>query len=118
LFASIAVRLATANDREALERPAELDWAETPSGSTLVGERLERPVAALSLSDGRVIADPFVATADLVVRLRLERGSSRSGVLDAAESEALMPATTTQPTPARHRPQASHQPNGTRRHPS
>jgi hypothetical protein len=71
LLASIAVRLATANDREALERLAALDSTEPPRGSTLVGELLKRPVAALSLSDGRVIADPFVATADVVALLRL-----------------------------------------------
>ena len=71
LFASIAVRPATANDREALERLAALDSTEPPRGSTLVGELLQRPVAALSLSDGRVIADPFVATADIVALLRL-----------------------------------------------
>ena len=70
-FASIAVRPATANDREALERLAALDSTEPPRGSTLVGELLQRPVAALSLSDGRVIADPFVATADIVALLRL-----------------------------------------------
>jgi hypothetical protein len=71
LFASIAVRLATAKDREALERLAALDSAEPPSGATLVGELLQRPVAALSLTDDRVIADPFVATADVVALLRL-----------------------------------------------
>ena len=70
-FASIAVRLATANDREALERLASLDSTEPPRGSTLLGELLQRPVAALSLRDSRVIADPFVATADVVALLRL-----------------------------------------------
>jgi hypothetical protein len=71
LFGSIEVRLATANDGEALERLAALDSADPPRGSTLVGELLQRPVAALSLSDGRVIADPFVETADVVALLRL-----------------------------------------------
>jgi hypothetical protein len=36
-----------------------------------VGERDGRPVAAVSLSDGAVIADPFVATADVVALLQL-----------------------------------------------
>jgi hypothetical protein len=71
LFAPIAVRLATANDREALERLAALDSTEPPKGSTLVGELRQRAVAALSLSDGRVIADPFVATADVIALRRL-----------------------------------------------
>jgi hypothetical protein len=78
LLASIAVRLATANDRGALERLAALDSTEPPRGSTLVGELLQRPVAAMSLSDGRVIADPFVATADVVALLRLRARQLRA----------------------------------------
>jgi hypothetical protein len=114
LFASIAVRLATANDREALERLAALDSTEPPRGSTLVGELLQRPVAALSLSDGRVIADPFVATADIVALLRL-----RARQLGARRPRRWRKrGTATEPTPARYmlvravpqRPEASHQP--------
>ena len=37
----------------------------------LLGEVMERPVAALSLRDGRVIADPFIPTAELVELMRL-----------------------------------------------
>lgn len=66
----IIVRIATAGDRSSLERLAELDSTELP-GATLIGELQERPVAALSLSDGTVIADPFVATGDVVALLRL-----------------------------------------------
>jgi hypothetical protein len=119
LFASIAVRPATANDREALERLAALDSTEPPRGSTLVGELLQRLVAALSLSDGRVIADPFVATADLVALLRL-----RARQLGAGRPRRWRKrGTATQPTPARyilvravpHRPEASNQPTSSRR---
>ena len=119
LFASIAVRLATANDREALERLAALDSAQPPRGSTLVGELLQRPVAALSLSDGRVIADPFVATADIVALLRL-----RARQLGTRRPPRWRKGgTASQPTPARyilvrpvlHGPEASHQPTSARR---
>ncbi len=58
----IVVRIATARDRAWLENLAALDSTEPPTGTTLIGELRDRPVAALSLSDRKVIADPFVAT--------------------------------------------------------
>ena len=71
-WASLTVRLATSADRPALERLAALDGAETPpSGPVLIGSMMARPVAALSLSDGHVVADPFAPTFELVELLRL-----------------------------------------------
>jgi len=71
-WASLTVRLATSADRPALERLAALDGAETPpSGPVLIGSMMARPVAALSLSDGHVVADPFAPTCELVELLRL-----------------------------------------------
>jgi hypothetical protein len=67
----VTVRLATANDGPALVRVADLDSALMPSTPLLVGERGERVVAAVSLRDGAVIADPFAPTADVVALLRL-----------------------------------------------
>ena len=67
----IIVRIATAGDRSSLERLAALQSTKRPTGATLIGELQERPVAALSLSDGTVIADPFVATGDVVALLRV-----------------------------------------------
>jgi hypothetical protein len=63
--------MATAGDRSSLERLAELDSTDTPTGGTLIAELRERAVAALSLNDGKAIADPFVATGDIVALLRL-----------------------------------------------
>jgi hypothetical protein len=37
----------------------------------LLGEVMHRTVAALSLSDGRVVADPFTPTAELIELMRL-----------------------------------------------
>jgi hypothetical protein len=67
----LTVRLACAADWPRLRDVAELDSAQLPSAPLLVGERGGRAVAALSLDDGAVIADPFVATADVVALLRL-----------------------------------------------
>ena len=67
----LTMRLATSADGPALSRLAELDEAPTPAGPLLLGVVMQRPVAALSLEDGSVIADPFMPTGDLVELLRL-----------------------------------------------
>ncbi len=71
-WASLTVRMATADDRAALERLAALDGADQPPAQpVLIGSMMSRPVAALSLSDGGVVADPFAPTCELVELLRL-----------------------------------------------
>ena len=67
----VVIRLATAADRRSLERLAALDSADVPSGITLIANLRERPVVAVSLSDGSAVADPFVATTDILELLRL-----------------------------------------------
>lgn len=67
----IVVRQASPNDQRALARLAALDSSEQLAGDALIGELGSRPVAALSLTDGRVVADPFVATGPVVQLLRL-----------------------------------------------
>jgi len=67
----VTVRLAAAGDAPAVALLAELDSTLPPSGPLLLGERDGRPIAALSLSDGAVVANPFVATADVVALLEL-----------------------------------------------
>ena len=57
--------------RASSTRIAELDSAPRPADPLLIGERAGRPIAALSLADGTVVADPFVASADVVALLRL-----------------------------------------------
>ncbi|PZR67152.1 MAG: hypothetical protein DLM63_07580 [Solirubrobacterales bacterium] len=73
------MRVANACDRAAIQRIAELEQSAAPVGPLLIGEILQRPVAAVSLADGSVIADPFAATSELVelmgVRARQLRGS-------------------------------------------
>ena len=74
------VRLATAEDAGALARLAELDSQRPLTGRALIGTIDGHPAAAVSLEDGRAIADPFRSTADLVVQLRM-----RSGAVSAYE---------------------------------
>jgi hypothetical protein len=71
LWSPVVIRIATAGDRASLERLAELDSSAAPTGEMLIGELGKRAVAALSLSDGDVIADPFVPTSDVLALLRL-----------------------------------------------
>ena len=58
------------SDELALRRLAALDSAHPLRGRKLVAEVEGSPVAALDLEDGRVVADPFRRTADIVDLLR------------------------------------------------
>ena len=68
---SLVLRFAGDDEAAVVRRLAQLDDAPTPSGEVLLAVLDGDPVAALSLSDGRVVANPFVRTADLVTLLRL-----------------------------------------------
>jgi hypothetical protein len=59
------VRLAAGDDLADLQRLAELDSRRLPRGPLLVAERDGRIEAALSLSTGELVADPFRRTAEL-----------------------------------------------------
>jgi len=69
------VCLATEEDADALRRLADLDSRPPLTGRVLMGEIGGSPAAALSLSDGRVIADPFRHTDHLVTCLRTQAGA-------------------------------------------
>jgi hypothetical protein len=66
----VALRLGASADLEALERLAGLDSRPLPPGPHLVAERDGRIDAALSLSTGELVADPFRRTAELGEMLR------------------------------------------------
>lgn len=73
---TISIRAATSNDGRTLTRLAALDSAPAlPSGPVLVAEVDGEPRAALSLHDGRAVADPFEPTAELVTLLRMHAGT-------------------------------------------
>ena len=81
------IRVATPDDDPALRRLAEVDSSEPlPGGPVLVGEIDGTPQAALSLVDGRAVANPFVATAQLLAHMRM-----RAGALGAYERQPSLP---------------------------
>ena len=69
------IRRATEEDAAALRRLAELDSQSPVAQPALIGEIAGAPAAAISLADGRVIADPFQRTAALTPLLRLRARS-------------------------------------------
>ena len=80
---TVVIRRAGDDDRGALARLAALDSAKPLRGEVLVAVVDLEPWAAVSLDDGRVIADPFrasgVAAELLRVRARHLRGGAGAG---------------------------------------
>jgi hypothetical protein len=72
------VRQANEDDERALKRLAELDGQRPFSGPALIGEIDGHPAAAVSLFEGRVIADPFQPTTVLRQVLRMRLGALRA----------------------------------------
>ena len=72
------LRPAGAADHRALARLAALDDAAPITGDVLMAFSDGDPVAAMSLHDGRVVADPFHHTADAVDLLRFRARQQRS----------------------------------------
>ena len=67
---TISLRHATAADEHVLRDLAALESTRLPGGPFLVADVDDEVVAALSLSDGIAIADPFRRTAELVALLK------------------------------------------------
>jgi hypothetical protein len=82
----ITVRLAAPADEGALVRLAGLDSRPLPPGPHVVAEREGRIDAALSLSTGELVADPFRRTAELCDLLRCHAAG-----LGAAPQPSLSP---------------------------
>jgi hypothetical protein len=76
---SIAIRRATESDLAAVERLAALDSATVPAGEILLAEVGDEPHAAIQVSSGMTIADPFRRTADVVELLSLRASRLRDG---------------------------------------
>jgi hypothetical protein len=68
---AFVIRRATEADRPALRRLAELDSQRPIREPVLIGELGGEPAAAISLADGRVVANPFEHTALLVSHVRM-----------------------------------------------
>ena len=92
---SVVIRAATTDDVDDLRRLAALDSARALIGTVLVAESGGRIRAALSVDEGRAVADPFAPSAPLVelLRTRAERlRGPRAGQLGFAGRLRLLPA--------------------------
>jgi hypothetical protein len=67
----ITIRTADEGDRAAIARVAGRDTSELPGAPILVAEVGGDIRAAISLTDGDIVADPFHRTAELVAMLRI-----------------------------------------------
>ena len=76
---TLTVRLASQADAGTLHTLAQLDEDAPLTGRVLMAEQDGRAVAALSLEDGRTVADPFVASAGAASLLRLRAGQLARG---------------------------------------
>ena len=71
-MAPVTIRQATTADELALRRLAALDDSAALRGSILLAEEGGEIRAALSIDNGRSVANPFAPTADLVEMLRMQ----------------------------------------------
>jgi hypothetical protein len=76
-WAAVVIRPAVAADAVMLRRLAALDSARQLVGAAVIAEQRGSVVAAVSLDDGAAIANPFVATAEMVDLLRLRAAQLR-----------------------------------------
>jgi hypothetical protein len=67
---TVTIRFATADDARALTRLAALDSQPLPEGELLVAQVGDELWAAVSMTSGAAIADPFRPSADAVALLR------------------------------------------------
>jgi len=72
------IRYATVDDVPELRRLVQLDGPRVFCGPALIGEIGGVPAAAVSLADGRVIADPSRPTSGLRQLLRMRRDALRA----------------------------------------
>jgi hypothetical protein len=75
----ITIRVLSHEEESAVERLAQLDSARAPAAPLLGAFGQGRLLAALSLGDGSVIADPFVRTAELREVLEWRAAALRGG---------------------------------------
>lgn len=74
LLHEMVLRADRPTDESTLRRLAALDSKRPLRGRAMVAEVDGRAVAAIDLQDGRVVADPFVQTSEVVELLRVRAG--------------------------------------------
>src|SRR5262245_27610888 len=92
MISANSIRYATEHDTDSLTRLAELDSQTELAGRVLIAYHDGTPVAALSLDDGRVIADPFQRTDHQVANLRMRAGAIRAFEVTPSLRERLLAA--------------------------
>jgi hypothetical protein len=75
---SVTIRLARTDEAATLAHLAELDSALEPLAPALVAEVAGELLAAISLADGKLVANPFRPTADVVELLRARERQLRN----------------------------------------
>jgi hypothetical protein len=70
MTSTVTLRICGPEDGDALRRLAGRDSAPPLEGTVLLAEVAGEPRAAIALETGRVVADPFALTAELVDLLR------------------------------------------------
>lgn len=83
-WSALIIRMAVNADEKPLRRLAHLDSSRPLSGRALLAEQDGALIAALSLEDGAVIADPFRPSADAVTMLRVRAAQLRRSAAAAA----------------------------------
>jgi hypothetical protein len=92
MISATLIRFATRHDSDSLRDLAELDSRKPLDGRVLVADLDGTPAAALSLDDGRVIADPFQRTDHLVANLRMRAGAIRAYEVTPSVRERVLAA--------------------------
>ena len=90
--ASLVLRPATSADTADLERLAALDSARPLAGEVVLAHADGEVRAAVSLETGRVVADPFYPSLELVPLLRAAAGESPRRRTWRRASRAVRPA--------------------------
>jgi hypothetical protein len=98
------IRQATEDDQQALRRLAELDSERPLAAPALIADLRGEPAAAISLADGRIVADPFKNTAVLRQLLHYRFGAlqaySREPSLAKRMRERVSPYPVARPSEA------------------
>jgi hypothetical protein len=92
LSESVVLRVARPDDEAILQRLAVLDSRPVPAAPVLVAEVDGEALAALSLADGAVVADPFRSTSSLVELLRVGAAARRGRAFSRRGLGRLVPA--------------------------
>jgi hypothetical protein len=92
MIAANSIRFATEEDAGTLKALAELDSQQPLGGQVLIAEIDGAPAAALSLADGRAIADPFKRTDHLIANLRMRARAMRSYEVTPSLPQRLLAA--------------------------